>query len=104
MLEPQPLSRAFSLFLKSEEHLVAETYRRYGFSIPNQNPQLNDGQAPNPSDCEQSYPFHAHRGAKPETRRNKPKPPTGIESFGRPLFVLICKASPCQSRKCSEDD
>ena len=83
---------------------MAETYRCNGLCIPNQYPQLHNGQTPNPSNREQSYPFHAHRGAKPETGRHKPKPPARIESFGRPLFVLVCKASPRQSSKSGEND
>ncbi len=83
---------------------MRETYWCNGFCIPNENPELDNGQASNPSDCEQSNPFHAHRGAEPETRCNKPKPPAGIESFGGPLFMLIRKASPCQSSEGSESD
>ena len=104
VLEPQSLFRAFSVFSKSQAQVVAETYGCNGLGVANQNPQLDNGQAPNPSDCEQAYPFHAHGGAKPKAGCNKPKPPNRIEGFGRALLMLICEAGPGQSSKCGENN
>ena len=79
MLEPQP--------------------RGNGPCVSQQDPELQERQAADPSDCEKSNPLDAGCRAQAETSRCQPEPPCRLEGLEWTLFVLVRKARP---GKCSE--
>ena len=73
-----------------------DTYDCDGLSVSEENPQLDNRQASDPSNGEQANPFYADRSTKTKSSCSKPEPPARIEGLRWALLMLICKACPCQ--------
>lgn len=79
-----------------------DPYRCYGSCVPEQDPQLQESKASNPSNREKSNPFHTDRSSKPKTSCHKPEPPAWVKSFCGSLLVLVREASPRKSGESCE--
>jgi hypothetical protein len=79
------------------------SYWCYGSCVPEQDPQLHNCKASNPSNSEKSNPFYADRSPKPKASSHQPEPPAWIEGFCGSLFVLVRKAGPSKSGESCEN-
>lgn len=72
--------------------------------VSEEDPQLEDGERPDPGDGEETDPFDTGGGTKGETSRSQPEPPAGFECVFGSEFVLVDEGEPGQAGQCGEDD
>lgn len=63
--------------------------RRNVLGVSKENPELDEGQASNPGNGEQTDPFDADSGTQTQASHQEPEPPAQLESFLGSLFMLI---------------
>lgn len=79
--------------------MIACTYRCDILRITKQNPQLENGKRPNPSNGEETNPFDTEGSAQREASCREPKPPGSTEGMRRSQFLLVGKT---RERQCGE--
>ena len=70
------------------------------FWIAQHDPELDKGQAANPSNSEETNPLDANCSTQRKTSRCKPEPPSWAERFGWTKLLLIAEAYESQCRDC----
>ncbi len=78
-------------------------YQSHVLRVAKKNPELNQGQASNPSDREQTNPLDADSDAKPQTGHDEPEPPARLESLGGAELLLVGKRGEGKGGKGSSD-
>lgn len=86
-----------------EEVLEPETGSG-GSCVPQQNPELQERQAANPRNGEETNPLDTSCSSETEAGLCQPEPPCGLEGLLRTLLVLVCEGGPCERGPGSEDD
>ena len=79
--------------------VLGERARRNMLVITKHNPELNQGQAANPRNGEQTNPLDASGDSQAETGNNQPEPPARLEGLGRSQLLLVGESREAEGSK-----
>ena len=84
--------------------VLGKDSHRHGLRVAQEDPELDQGQRPNPSNREKTNPLDADSDPQTQSSHDKPKPPGCAEGLGRALLMLVCERCEGQGRKSGGND